>query len=194
MWISHFSNISRILLGQSIKILFPESISGQNFSLKGQVVRIAAADTEDSNAHAISVRFASPSVTQKERLASAIAAFQHGPATVERPHEEPLSTPSPSHVGSLPSEGGGPAVALAPVLADGAPPERRDVDRREYSRRVIALGEEATRILIGRDLSEGGIRVEPVPGLSVGSEVRLALHIQENGDPMVVDARVERDD
>jgi hypothetical protein len=59
---------------------------------------------------------------------------------------------------------------------------------------VIALGEESARVLLGRDLSPGGMRVEANSKLDVGAEVQIALHVCSGQDPLVVSARVERDD
>ena len=56
---------------------------------------------------------------------------------------------------------------------------------------AIALGNEAARVLLGHDLSAGGMRVDPHPDLRVGDEVRLALHLGVCPEPLLVRARVE---
>ena len=74
---------------------------------------------------------------------------------------------------------------LEPTLEAPASPEpppsddsnRRGRTRHHLDRRVIALGEEATRVLMGRDISFGGMRVNPNPLLKVGENVRLAIHV-----------------
>jgi hypothetical protein len=58
----------------------------------------------------------------------------------------------------------------------------------------VALGEEATRVLLGRDISTGGMRVDPNPSLAVGDRLQLALHAGSRSEPMVVHAEVLRDD
>jgi hypothetical protein len=63
-----------------------------------------------------------------------------------------------------------------------------------FDREVIAMGREATRVLVGRDLSQGGMRVEPHPKLAVGDCARLAIYADPADDPFVVEARVVRDD
>jgi hypothetical protein len=40
----------------------------------------------------------------------------------------------------------------------------------------------------------GGMRIDPHDGLQLGDDVRLALHVRTREDPLVLDARVERDD
>jgi hypothetical protein len=49
-------------------------------------------------------------------------------------------------------------------------------------------------MLIGRDLSLGGMRVRPVPGLQLGDEFKLALYAGGAHSALVVKAVVARDD
>jgi len=87
-----------------------------------------------------------------------------------------------------------PGAAGAPA-ADGAPrraPDRRESPRRHYDRRVIALGDGPPRVLIGRDLSLGGMRIESGEPLAPGEKVRVALHVGAGAVPLVVDAEVVR--
>jgi len=72
--------------------------------------------------------------------------------------------------------------------------ERRNEPRRAFDRHVVALLSEAARVLIGRDLSIGGMRVAPNETLRVGAEIRLALYAREGEVPLVVRARVVRND
>jgi hypothetical protein len=72
--------------------------------------------------------------------------------------------------------------------------ERRGEPRRALSRRIIALSATAARVLIGRDLSRGGIRVNPTPGLKVGDCLQIALHVRTGGLPLVIKTSVIRDD
>jgi hypothetical protein len=48
--------------------------------------------------------------------------------------------------------------------------------------------------LVARDLSLGGIRIEPGTPLVLGRLVRLAIHTGGRGEPVIVTARVARDD
>ena len=47
---------------------------------------------------------------------------------------------------------------------------------------------------MGRDISLRGMRVDPHPDLELGAEMKLALHVRAREAPLVVSARVERDD
>jgi hypothetical protein len=59
---------------------------------------------------------------------------------------------------------------------------------------VVALGLEAARILIGRDISLGGMRVEAHSEVSLGDDLQIALHLRAREKPLIVKARVDRDD
>jgi len=51
-----------------------------------------------------------------------------------------------------------------------------------------------THTLVGRDLSMGGMSVEPHPLLKPGEKLHVALYGPDLGDPLVVLARVVRTD
>jgi hypothetical protein len=84
-------------------------------------------------------------------------------------------------------------VPLAPERQRGGR-ERRNGERRPYPRRVIALGDGGARVLLGRDLSLGGMRVEAREGLRPGQQFRVALHVSPGEVPLVVEAETVRDD
>ncbi len=69
--------------------------------------------------------------------------------------------------------------------------------RAVFSQEVVALDDRADsvlHVLVGRDLSAGGIRIEPHPVLAVGDQLRLAIYDASAKEPFIVQARVERDD
>jgi hypothetical protein len=72
--------------------------------------------------------------------------------------------------------------------------ERRSEPRIPYAERVVALGEEAARVLVGRDLSSGGMRIAATPSVAIGDFLRVALHSGTESDPLVVLAHALRDD
>jgi hypothetical protein len=81
--------------------------------------------------------------------------------------------------------------ALEQLLSKDA--ERRDGGKRvPYERRIIARGAGRPRILIGQDLSIGGMRIANDEGLELGAEVQVALHAGGALVPIVVGARVVR--
>jgi hypothetical protein len=86
-------------------------------------------------------------------------------------------------------------AAVAELLAparEPEPEERRRSPRRWFGRRVIARGAGRPRVLLGRDLSLGGMRVEKAAGLAAGEELQLALHSHAGEVPLVLRARVLR--
>jgi hypothetical protein len=112
-------------------------------------------------------------------------AFERGPG------------PPPAHVRELLRvHSAGPGVLPEPLAPrpqlDGR--ERRIAERRPYLRRVIALGDGGARVLLGRDLSLGGMRVEAREGLHPGQRFRVALHASPGEVPLVVDVEATRDD
>lgn len=112
-------------------------------------------------------------------------AFERGPG------------PPPAHVRELlRAYSVGPGVLperLAPRPNSGDR-ERRVAERRPYPRRVIALGDGGARVLLGRDLSLGGMRVEARADLRPGQRFRVALHACAGEVPLVVEAETVRDD
>ena len=84
------------------------------------------------------------------------------------------------------------ARALTDILSGES--ERRRDERVPYRRRVIARGSDRPRVLIGQDLSLGGMRINDTDDFPPGTEVQLALHAGGALAPLVVDARVVRND
>lgn len=74
------------------------------------------------------------------------------------------------------------------------PEDRRHETRIPYEQRIVALGEEAARVLVGRDLSRGGMRIAATPSVSVGDVLRVALHSGTQTEPIVIIAHALRDD
>ena len=73
-------------------------------------------------------------------------------------------------------------------------PERRGKRRAAYTHTVPAFGKRALRVLVGRDLSVGGMRIDPLPGLELGDRLHLAVYGDAGESPFLVWATVKRDD
>lgn len=126
--------------------------------------------------------------------------------------QKDLSHPGSWRVGVAFARGPGPPLAhvrellrvhsVGPgALPEGLAPQvsregrdRRTAERRPYARRIIALGDGGARVLLGRDLSLGGMRVEARDGLRPGQRFRVALHVSTGEVPLVVEAETVRDD
>ena len=84
----------------------------------------------------------------------------------------------------------GPAKLAAPVPEAAqpvAPPSPAPPRQSELAR-------EADRVLMGREISISGMRVDPSPLLGLGNDVRLAIHASAGEPPLVLTAKVHRDD
>jgi hypothetical protein len=89
------------------------------------------------------------------------------------------------------------AASAAEAIDDSADlraagPEDRRGPRKLFAGRVAAARPGEARVMIGRDLSVGGMRVRPIEGLRVGDEFELALY--GDGGALVLEAVVSRDD
>jgi hypothetical protein len=111
--------------------------------------------------------------------------------------EEPVASEAPPASGDAP-----PAPSTATPSANDAPeppstdsgPERRGAPRRNYQRRVPAFGDRAMRVLVARDLSMFGMRVERENSLDLGDRLHLAIYGSAQEEPFLVWATVERVD
>jgi len=133
----------------------------------------------------------------------AAAAATAGPAVPVAPAEEALAPPPPS-APAAPADDvcdrDAPAwerrAAAAPVAREPIA-ERRRVARARLEREIVALdatGTRAVHALVGRDLSAHGMRIDPHPDLALHQTLRLALYEPSVAAPVVIEARVARDD
>lgn len=162
---------------QRLTVFLPPELSGgAELAIPGRAVRFASGEGASFRQQVVGVEFDALPGPAWERLRAA----------VERRKQELTSLPDTVLDAGVRQQQGSEAPSRFPHV--------RAHPRRRYSRRVIALGDSITRVLVGRDLSPGGIRAEPTPHLRLGDEVRLAIHVRRGQEPLVVQARVERDD
>jgi hypothetical protein len=88
----------------------------------------------------------------------------------------------------------GPAKLATPAPATARPAAPADAPAPATVARRAALAEEADHVLVGRDISISGMRVDPSPLLGLGRDVRLAIHAGAGDEPLVVTAKVHRDE
>jgi len=74
------------------------------------------------------------------------------------------------------------------------PDDRREAPRHPYAVKVPAFGTRALRVLVGRDLSVGGMRIESNPSLEVGDRLHLAIYGDASEEPFLVWGTVLRSD
>jgi hypothetical protein len=190
--------------GRRLSLAIPAELAGgRPLSLQGVVARVAQAEPRMPGVQAAVVFFEDVSARDARRLAEVVALHAQTPAVCppgpDVPLADPAAWPDGAPLAALPAED---ELELDPDLdpelevdeQDARAPERRSGPRHAFADPVLALGGEAARVLLGRDLSAGGMRVDPHPGLGVGDELQLALHLGVRREPLVVRARVERDD
>ena len=86
------------------------------------------------------------------------------------------------------------AQGSAGDAAPAQPLDRRESRRAAFQGEVRALRDRAERALVGRNLSRGGMLVEQNLELRVGEETKLAIFGREDEEPILVRARVVRED
>jgi len=113
----------------------------------------------------------------------------HGFSVEVDVHLDPeLAAPEPSSPAAPPRPD-------EPEPAREAPPgDRRNSPRGSYPRRVPAFGDRAMRVLVARDLSMGGMRVEKDTCVEIGDHLHLAIYGAADEEPFLVWATVDRDD
>jgi hypothetical protein len=207
-------------LGAPIRIWIPAEATGdRRIVLRG---RIARRDPQSraglAEGFSLAVTFdARRSARMQRRLEALLETSRRGPATLPRsaasarsataPGLEPTAAtapPAPPTAPAPPSPepSAAPETPRAPdagaTQETAAPtPERRGLPRARLEREIVTLdasGSRAVHALVGRDLSPGGMRVDPHPELALHQRLRLALYEPSVARPVVVDAEVMRDD
>ncbi len=191
-------------LGKALSVELGPSITGdETLELRGRIVRIA--ETRDGGGaptHSAALKF-DPDLGEeaRRRLGAVINKWSMGLDSVCSPQPGgALLPPSPSaEIPGLtlddetdPSIRVEEPVSASPDVSDAS--DRRVHPRGAYAEPVLAQGRGGRLVLMGRDLSPGGMRIERLPDLELGDSFELALHGPTAGDPMVVRATVVRDD
>ena len=87
-----------------------------------------------------------------------------------------------------------PKAAPVEQSASTSTDERRASPRHPYAAKVPAFGTRALRVLVGRDLSVGGMRIESNPDLEVGDRLHLAIYGEASEEPFLVWGTILRSD
>ena len=180
-----------ILRGKSLKLSFSSEITGgRALGVAGKVVRCGRAAGGMPGVEQIAIGFEGVSSSVAKQLAAIVKTFAKGPAVYTETDSRDLA--------ALEALGQRPMTRKRNAAAVTPPPSRARSERREIPRAQIpqpaTLPAQASKVLVGRDISLKGMRIEPNASLSLGDEVRIAVHIRTRKEPFVVDVRVERDD
>jgi hypothetical protein len=157
--------------GSRASLLLPPGLAGgEALALRAKVIRCReVGDAEGPAGFDVALGFEETTPDDRARLARLIGELRE-------------ATPPGERAGELP--------AAAPAAAT----DRRKHPRFAFRGEAQGLGDAAGRSLLGRDLSMGGMRVDPEPGLALGDALRLAIYAAPDEDAVLVRARVVRDD
>jgi hypothetical protein len=183
--------------GQLLTVIVPRELTvSRRLSIEGCVVAVAPAGELDPRRQAYSIQFQRVDAETRRALREVMVMHGLGSAILQ-PHPRPGSVEG-DHGASACAEASedAPAAASASEMdaALTTPSERRVGPRGKFKRRVLAAARGGANILIGRDLSVGGMRVDPHPALNVGDDFKLVIHGHVRKHPLVVKAFVARDE
>lgn len=171
--------------GARIRIRIPkEAADGRELALAGRIVRCDRQRLSTAPGQvALAVEFEALSSKLANRLATLLERNALGPLRLPG-----FERSEPDVVG-----------ADAPVEKCEATfaIQRRSARCSLHNQEVVALDEETDRVmhvLVGKDLSSGGIRVESHPLIQIGDRLRIALYDAAQPEPVVVEAIASRDD
>jgi predicted RNA-binding protein with TRAM domain len=169
--------------------------------LEGNVLRVS--DGSPPNTLAVQFDADLPEISRR-RLATLLNSWTGRDSLVEAgEHDTPLPPcESPTVSGFTLDDETDPAISVgmevAVQLGDrgeaGEGRERRRHPRGPFVQPIHASGESESRVLLGRDLSAGGMRVERLPDLQLGDRFRLAVYGPSRSEPFRIEAKVIRDD
>lgn len=180
-------------------------------TLSGKLVRVAGElDAEGEPLHSAAMLFDEDmSPEQRQQLSSLLNRWSKGAGSFARPTE--LSLPAcdgPGPAGFSLDDETDPLLASEievelQLMPDPPTPaseqssdatDRRRHERAEFPQGIRAESLAGERLLMGRNISPGGMRVAAGQGLREGERFRLAIYGPAEMDPFTVDARVIRDE
>ncbi len=192
--------------GTRLRVLVPEEMGAtEPLTIDGRVRRIKLVEGPGIDGlYSAAVEFSSPPAEQRRDLERIVKSRANGRITMYLPEMVPPDALDAErgqalHVRETPGSGGRPAGLPLPVAMESVElPELDGSDRRKrrrarYGREVAAFGT-GLKVLIGRDLSTGGMRVAHGEGLAVGDRLQLAIYGASGEAPAQVWATVTRDD
>ena len=163
-------------IGSEIQLTFPPELTGGDpLRASGPVLSVQELES-GSGPHQIAMAFRLLDVASRRVVNDIVERHENGAELRPRPAARPASAPAAGNTNS------------------GAKGERRSAPRKSFTRRVLAAGAGISHMLIGRDLSSGGMRVRPEPDLELGDEIRLAVYGRPGQPAIMLKAVVTRDD
>ena len=207
---------TRFEVGKRIKLQIPEALeAGDPFSVAGRIVRVDFdPKAGDGGLYSGGVLFDRITDAAREALEIIIEDRARGPAVLRSP--QPRTSGSESRTDATdardeqqatPGEEPSARVDIevdvrlererepsGSAMSPKAGEERRRNRRGTYEQTVPAFGNRALRVLVGRDLSLGGMRIERLPGLALGDRLHLAVYGKPGDSPFLIWGTIARDD
>lgn len=183
----------------------PTAVTGEKLLLRlptewtgGEKIEVPLVILEDvataDGDHLVSCRFGSVDTELKRMLAEEITRVGREVGLLEaRKAEAPKSTSKRTKKRAAGTTTKPASSLPAKNATDAGDDDRRKSARAAYRLQMLATGEGRSHVLLGRDISVGGMRVGPDPDLQVGQEIKLALYGSGRRDRIIVRARVVRD-
>lgn len=161
-------------IAERVEIVLPPEFSAESpAGISARVVEVTP--TDRAGAHGLSLVFDAINARTAALLERVMAEHSLGVT----PTYELAGAANPTAAGGEP---------------DDSPPPMRSGPRKLFAGRVVAAGSGKPRVMIGRDLSIGGMRVRSLPGLGVGDRLKVALYGGSDSPAIVLEAEVVRDD
>jgi hypothetical protein len=191
--------------GTHVVVQFPGKLGGP-FSVNANVVRAHERTSRDGRREWVLALSIDPGdKTGRKRMRELAKALQGGPLALTPPVPRAAAGPRPEAPRSPAAPPPEPEADLDPSDLDEAggagshedvegASDRRRHRRARFRRSVMAIDEARPRVLVGRDLASGGMRVDPDPALVPGQRLRLAVYGAAREEPLLVRARVIRSD
>ncbi len=209
--------LSRFALepGKRITLQIPQALgASEALTLRGRIIRMSLDENLGPDGpYSAGVVFEDVSADLRQELEWLLEERSQGPAMLQPANEDlpEVELPDPERAGSEarvnldlevdvrvnpdPAPKRAEPMAKAQKTPQAQPGrERRRNQRGAYDKKVPAFGTRALRVLVARDLSQGGMRVERFSGLEVGDRLHLAIYGAADQEPFLVWATVMRDD
>lgn len=189
-----------------------DDLGGEVLHLRGRLVRVGKRAARGEHGYTAGMLF-DMDLPERDRrlLAQLLNDLSVGPGSISYGPAEALpACASPTLPGLTldaetdPAFHAGVRIAIDRATPADAPAaevidlQRRRSPRGSFTSSFVATPDEAnrpaSRVLMGRDLSAQGMRIERAPDIRVGDGFRLALYGPAQVQPFLVDARVVRDD
>jgi hypothetical protein len=185
--------------GESVTVILPRELTGSaDLSLFGRVVGVDPAGGFEPGEQACGIAFERldtekggllRSLLERHAEASGSLVLRTGARAPAAGAPAAARAAEPAQATARPART---TAAPQPTASGGS--ERRRSPRHPYARPVLAAGSGAARILIGRDLSSGGMRVKPDAQLRVGDALKLVIYGPAGRPPLLIRAVVSRND